>query len=266
MATVAQANPSDSGTGQEQATAYRQWPRPDFSPCTRMSWHEVLYMHWPLQPCHLQSLIPEGLELDTREGVAWVGIVPFRLSGVAARWLPPLPLISRFPEVTVRTYVTMGGKPGLWYFSLDATNPFAVFLAKCVFALPYNEASISLVNDGLWKRFRCQRRCPEQGPAELDVEYRPVGPTYQTREGTLEHFLTARYCIYTRDKSGELLRGEIDHPPLKLRNAQAIIHRNTMLQSLGLALPDQCPRLMYVHHTRVGSWRNQKAGCTLRSC
>jgi uncharacterized protein YqjF (DUF2071 family) len=246
---------------QQQSTACRPWPAPCFSPCTRMSWHEMLFMHWPVNECHLKSLLPAGVELESFDGQAWIGIVPFRMSGVAARWLPPLPWISKFPEVTVRTYVNVDGKPGLWYFSLDATNRFAVFMAKCVFALPYSESQISLTRDCMWRRFRSQRFVDGAVAAELDVEYRPIGSKFEAEPGTIDHWMTSRYCLYTIDKEGQILRGEIDHPTFKLQNAQAIVHKNSMVQALRLALPEQCPRLLYMHHSKVGSWRNQKTGC-----
>jgi uncharacterized protein len=246
--------------------AARPWPAPAYSPCTRMYWHEMLFMHWPVNTCHLRSLVPAGLEIDTFGGQAWVGIIPFRMSGVAARWLPPIPGISRFPEVMVRTYVVVDNRPGVWYFSLDATCRFAVFMAKCVFALPYSAARISMTRDGHWRRYRSQRCSGGKLTAELDVEYRPLGEPFQALAGTLDHWLTSRYCLYTSANDGGILRGEIDHPAMKLQNAQAIIHRNSMVESIGLALPDQCPRLLYAHQTRVGSWRNQKLACGTGVC
>ncbi len=223
-------------------------------------------MHWPICEDHLVTLLPEGVELDRFEGQAWIGIVPFRMSGVAARWLPPLPWLSRFPEVTVRTYVIVDGKPGLWYFSLDATSRFAVLLAKCIFALPYSDSKIAMTRDGMWRRFFNRRTEAGRVTAELDVEYRPVGPVFQAPANTLDHWLTARYCLYTRNPQGEILRGEIDHAPWRLRNVQAIVHRNTMVNALGLALPDQCPRVLYSDYNRVGSWRNKRIGCPTGNC
>ena len=102
-----------------------------------MQWHDLLFMHWPMAPAALRPLVPPPLELDTRDGTAWIGVVPFRMQGVHPHLMPNLPWISAFAELNVRTYVTIGGKPGVWFFSLDAANPLAVRAARLGFRLPY---------------------------------------------------------------------------------------------------------------------------------
>ncbi len=230
---------------------------PRKSPCARMKCHDLLFMHWPIHACHLVSLLPAGIELDTFEGQAWIGIVPFRMSDVTSKWMPPLPWISRFPEVVVRTCVSFNGRPGLWYFSLDAANRLAMFLARCMFALPYSDSHITLRRDGHWRRFHSRRIEAGETVAELDVEYRPVGPASVAESGTLDHWLTDRYCLFTTNREDQIVRGDFAHPPWRLQKAQAIIHRNTMVNRLGLALPDQCPRLLFAKQSPVSVWRNR---------
>src|SRR5688500_5474109 len=112
-----------------------------------MRWHELLFMHWPVPAAALRPLIPAGLELDTFDGSAWLGVVPFRMSGIRRRLLPPVPGTAAFPELNVRTYVTAGAKPGVWFFSLDAANRLAVRVARWTFHLPYYDATMSCTRD-----------------------------------------------------------------------------------------------------------------------
>ena len=123
-------------------TAHRPWPPPARSWGLAMVWHDLLFAHWPLGPQALRDLIPPDLEIDTYEGRAWLGIVPFRMSGVRVRGLPPLLGTGAFPELNVRTYVRIGERPGVWFFSLDAASPLGVRVARRVFGLPYQDAHL----------------------------------------------------------------------------------------------------------------------------
>ena len=157
-----------------------------------------------------------------REGDAWLGITPFRVTGLRLHGLPPVPVLSSFPEVNVRTYVTHDGKPGIWFFSLDADSPWAVGAARLVYRLPYHRASIEVAHRGDWVDYASSR-----DGAALDVSYRPMGPVSPPEAGTIEHFLTERYCLYT-EHGGRLLRAEIHHPRWPLQGAEAEIRENTM--------------------------------------
>ena len=108
-----------------------------------MSWHDLLFMHWPVPQEALRPQIPPALQLDTFDGSAWLSVPPFRMSATRPRCLPSVPPLSNFPELNVRTYVTAEGKPGIWFFSLDAANPVAVRLARATFHLPYFDARMS---------------------------------------------------------------------------------------------------------------------------
>jgi uncharacterized protein YqjF (DUF2071 family) len=182
----------------------------------------LLFMHWRVDADTLRELLPEQLPLDTLDGEAWLGVTPFRVSGFRLRGLPPAPVLSSFPETNVRTYVTYEGKPGIWFFSLDADSPWAVEAARRTYHLPYHHAKMRDDRRGDTIEYRSER-----GRAVLDLAYRGTGAPTPAKEGTLEYFLTERYCLYTRHR-GRLERAEIHHRPWPLQTAEAEIRENTM--------------------------------------
>ena len=236
----------------------RLWPIPERSWFMRMKWHDLLFIHYPVPVASLRKLIPGPLEIDTFAGQAWIGIVPFRMSGVSPRWMPDLPWMSRFPELNVRTYVTVNDRPGVWFFSLDATNPVAVRGARYLFHLKYMDAMIDISSSEEWFEYRSVRTHRGEPKANLRVDYRPIGRSFFAEPGSLEHWLTARYCLYTADRNDRVLRGEIEHPPWALRNAQAVIHENSMLNGLDIAVPDVEPLLHFAEETSVVAWSNER--------
>src|SRR5262245_48625605 len=154
------------------------------------NWHDLLFAHWQAPAEKMRGLVPRGLEMDTFGGTAWIGVVPFRMSGVRLRGTPGLPWISAFPELNVRTYVKAEGKPGVWFFSLDAANWIAVELARAWFHLPYFSARMSLQESGDEVRY-FSRRVDRRGSDEsLGMKYRGQGGTFKAQPGTLEYFLT----------------------------------------------------------------------------
>ena len=240
-------------------TSHRTWPLPERSWAMRMNWHDLLFMHWRVDVTELRHLIPDHLEIDTFDGDAWIGIVPFRMSGVAPRFVPNIPYMSSFPELNVRTYVTVNGKPGVWFFCLEATNPIAVRVARRWFHLPYMDAQIALSNtsrknDCKWISYSSTRTHKNEPGAKLLIDYRPIGSEFIASPRSLEDFLTSRYCLYSADRSGKVYRGEIDHNPWRLRDAQAIVKENTMTDWLGIELPNEPPVLHFAKQTRVVAW------------
>ena len=212
-------------------------------------WHDLLFAHWPIEVAAMRAAVPRAVELDLFEGRAWLGIVPFRMSGVRPRFLPPVPRLSAFPELNVRTYVTHEGKPGVHFFSLDARNPLAVAIARAWFHLPYFRAAMSCVREGEGIRYASVR--PN---AELKGSYRPVGEVFRARPGTLEHWLTERYCLYAYPRGGGLLRSEIHHAPWPLQPAEAAFERNTMARVHGFELPPEPPLLHFARRQDVVVW------------
>src|SRR5690606_20213232 len=104
--------------------AHRPWPPPAAPWVMAQRWQDLLFAHWPLPPAVLSALLPPALELDVYSGQGWLGVVPFRMSGVRLRLLPAVPWLSAFPELNVRTYVRLRDrgveKRGVYFFSLDA--------------------------------------------------------------------------------------------------------------------------------------------------
>jgi uncharacterized protein YqjF (DUF2071 family) len=206
-------------------------------------------MHWRVPADALRELLPERLPLDVHEGDAWLGVTPFRISGFRLRGLPPVPVLSSFPEVNVRTYVTYEGKPGIWFFSLDADSPWAVEAARRTYHLPYHHARIRDERRGDRVDYRSDRT-----GATLDVSYRPAGAPAAAEQGSLEYFLTERYCLYT-EHEGRLERAEIHHTPWPLQAAEAELRENTMAP---VAL-DSDPLLHYSERQDVVIWSLERA-------
>jgi uncharacterized protein len=224
------------------------------------TWHDLLFAHWPVPLTTLRPQIPASLEIDTFDGAAWLAVVPFRMSGVRLRGTPSIPWLSSFPEVNVRTYVKRDGQPGVWFFSLDAANPIAVEIARRWFHLPYFRAAMQIQKRGDWFEYNsvCNHRDAPLG--ELSVKYRPIEPVQFSVRGTLEHFLTERYCLYTTNASGRLIRGEIHHAPWPLQLAEAQFKKNTMSESHGIILPGTRPLLHFASCQDVIVWSPQTVG------
>lgn len=229
--------------------AHRQFPPPHRPWAMFMRWHDLLFAHWPVPAERLRPFVPAGLEIDSFDGSAWLGIVPFRMSGIRHRLLPPIPGLAAFPELNVRTYVhptTDPDRPGVWFFSLDAPSRIAVRAARGLFGLPYMDAEMRCDAMGQAIRYRSRRTGPQdalvQGPtrtrsAEFQAEYAPAGPVFTAAPGTLEFFLTHRFCLYSQRRSS-LIRLDIDHGPWPLQPAAWTVARNTMAEPLGLSGAD----------------------------
>jgi uncharacterized protein len=234
-------------------TEHRPWPLPERPWLMGQTWHDLLFAHWAVPPEKLDRLIPEPLELDVRHGSAWLGVTPFVVAGLRGRGMAPLPWLSWFPEVNVRTYVSYGGRPGIWFFSLDAARLAAVGAARRGYQLPYFHAEMRASRLGEMIVYRSRRRS-ESGPrAELRAEYGPSGPRLPVEDGSLERWLTERYCLYVVDERGRPLRADIHHAPWPLQPAEARIERNTMAAGLGLHLDDE-PLLHFSARQDVVIW------------
>jgi len=218
------------------------------------SWQQLLFAHWRVPLETLRPLIPAALEIDTFEGEAWLGIVPFSMREVHVRGLFNAPGLSAFPELNVRTYVQRDGKPGVWFFSLDAANRVAVRAARQFFHLPYYDAAMSSTREGEWVHYRSQRADSRSPSALFEARYRPVSPVFRAEAGSLDRWLTERYCLYCADPSGSLFRCEIQHPAWSLQRAEAEITVNSMVEGLGITLPDDPPLLHYSERLDVLTW------------
>jgi uncharacterized protein YqjF (DUF2071 family) len=233
------------------STEHRPWPLPRFPWFLRMRWNDLAFLHWPVDPVIMRSKIPPEVILDV-DGNAWLGITPFEMSNTRPRWLPPIPGLSTFPELNVRTYVTVNGKPGIWFLSLDADNRLAVRAARMGFGLPYKDADMAIDRADATVHYRSSR---SKGDAEANfvARYRPTGDVYHSKPGTLEHWLTERYCLYTSCR-GRILRGEIHHAPWPLQSATIEIEHNSMAKVEGFDLPPEPELVHFAKQLDVVGW------------
>jgi uncharacterized protein YqjF (DUF2071 family) len=226
-------------------TSHRPWPMPDGPWVNAQSWLDLCFLHWRVDPDELRKLVGRSVELDTFDGEAWLGVTPFVLANLRVRGLPPLPRVSRFPELNVRTYVTRDDKPGIWFFSLDAASTVAVEGGKRYYKLPYNRAQMSSHRVGDRVEYTSDR-----AGARFSGSYRGEGDLFRADPGTLEYFLTERYCLYTED-AGAGFRCEIHHPPWDLQRGQATIDVNTVVP---LAIGGGLPHVLFAPRQDVVVW------------
>ena len=213
-------------------------------------WHDLLFAHWPMAEEALRRLVPLELSLDVFNGWCWIAIAPFHMSGIRARGVPAVPGLSCFPELNLRTYVSIDGKPGVFFFSLDAASAIAVWAARTFYRLPYFHATISTKAEGGHIDYASNR---SRGHAEFRATYRPNGPVELRPRGTLEHWLTERYCLYTVEDH-RIYRAEIHHLPWRLQNAAAEFETNTLASAAGVSLPQVPPLLHFSKRLDVLIW------------
>jgi uncharacterized protein YqjF (DUF2071 family) len=222
-------------------------------------WNDLLFAHWPVPASEIAPRLPEGLEPDVFQGSAWLGVVPFWLDRLKVRGLPSIPGMRSFPDLNVRTYVRdqNTGTPGMYFFSLDATNLLAVALAHTFFHLPYHWAEMRLDQRSEREFAFYSRRRFSPRPVIFNARYRGLGPTSKladARSGTLEYFLMERSSLFTRNRAGQAVRANLHHVPWPLEEAQAEIERNDLAQSIGIQLPDIEPVLHYSRRLAVYVW------------
>ncbi len=230
----------------------RQWP------AMRQKWRDLLFIHWPINPDALRPLIPSHLELDLFEGTAYVGLVPFTMTGVRPVGLPAVAGLSSFHETNVRTYVRMADRdPGVWFFNLDAANSIAVLLARRLFHLPYNYARMFLEHESAARPgepasilYAGTRRWPGPLPASYFVRAIPVGPIQPAPVGSLEHFLVERYILFTAWK-GRLYQGRVHHTPYPLQSARLLSFDESLLAATGIERPEIAPLVHFAAGVNV---------------
>ena len=246
------------GVNLEQV-AHRPWPLPAGKWIMAQTWHDLLFAHWPVPEAVLRPHIPVRLAIDTFDEQAWLGVVPFRMSGVRLRGTPAVPGLSAFPELNVRTYVLADGKPGVWFFSLDADNRIAVAIARAWFHLPYFRARMSCEERNGWIEYKCRRSRRGAPCGVLNGRYRAAGDVFSAAPGSLEHFLTERYCLYTAGEEGQLILGEIHNAPWPLQAAEAELTSNTMPEADGIYLSPAKPLLHFSKRQDVVVWQPRLA-------
>ena len=230
-------------------TEHRPWTLPEEPWTSAQSWVDLAFLHWPVDADELRRLVPGSVELQTFDGAAWLGIVPFLLTGLRVRGLPPIPRLSTFPELNVRTYVTHGDRPGIWFFTLDAGSTWFVEAAKRLYRLPYQHARMRCGRSGEYVHYEAAR-----AGAAFSGRYRGDGELFHAEAGSLEEFLTERYCLYTED-GGRLYRADIHHPRWDLQRGKAVIDLNTMSP---LPRLDEGPHVLFSPRQDVVVWPLQE--------
>jgi hypothetical protein len=233
-------------------TDHRPWAMPRGPWLMTQTWHDLLFAHWPVPPEQVRALVPAPFELDLFDGQAWIGIVPFHMTNVAPRGVPSLPWVSEFPELNVRTYVRVDDRPGIYFFSLDAGSALAVWTARALLNLPYHTAAMTVGPAAGGVTYRSMRSGDRA--AQFRATYGPVGPAFVAIEGSLEHFLTERYCLYNLNRRAAPYRLEIHHPPWPLQPATASIDRNTIGEANGITVPGTAPLLHFSKRQDMVAW------------
>lgn len=242
-----------------EKTSHRPWPLPPGRWAMSQRWNDLLFAHWPMRSAEIEALLPEGLEADICQGSAWIGVVPFWMDRIRMRGMPQIPGARKFPELNLRTYVreTRTRTPGVYFFSLDAASLLAVIAARSLFDLPYYWSQMSIKPRGDREFAYYSRRLLSGKPVRFAARYRGLGPTHklaQSKPGSIEYFLTERYCLFTKNAMGRLVRADIHHVPWPLEEAEAEITQNDLAAHVGLRLPDTPPLLHYSRHLAVYVW------------
>ena len=278
-------------------TAHRPFPLPGRGWVFKQRWMDLLFMHWPVPASALRALVPAALEIDEFDGTSWVGVVPFHMEGIAPRGGFAVPWLSAFAELNLRLYVSYKGVAGVWFISLDAANPVAVWVARHVFHLPYFNARMSVQADADSIRYASTRKTAKGtvSPA-FAGRYKPTSGVYPSKPHSLDAFLTERYCLYTvaplgattdRPSStgatpptaptpptppatgarpagqsrGRLLRGHVHHAPWPLQRAEAEIDANTIATAQGISTTGP-PILHFSRRIDVALWWLEKLDVT----
>jgi uncharacterized protein len=216
-------------------------------PLMRQSWRDLTFLHWPYDPSVVRPLVPAELELDLYDGAAWVGLVPFLITGLTHPRAPVLPWLSNFAETNVRTYVVdRQGRAGVWFFSLDAARLPAVIGARLAYALPYFWARMTIRSDQAGTHYTSTRL---HGPkAESDILVQPGDAIATPTER--ERFLTARFRLYAR-RGGRLLDAAIEHEPWPLQRANVLELRQNLVRASGLPEPSGEPLAQFARKVDV---------------
>jgi uncharacterized protein len=232
--------------------SHRPWPLPHLPWMMKQTWNNLLFAHYPIRLEILQKLVPNALPVDSFNGTGWIGVVPFHMTDIRLRGFPPLPGTDKFPELNVRTYVTLDSKSGVYFFSLDAANRLAVWVAKTFYHLPYMYADIKMKHNAPIIVFESNRRSRDD--VKLTCSYRPISEPFHAAKGSFEEWMAERYCFYTLNNRGVPLRCDILHHPWLLQDAEAEFNQNTILSKQGLSVESGQPILHFSKKLEVRTW------------
>ena len=210
------------------------------------AWERLLFLHWPVDAESVRALLPPGVEVDTFEGRAWVGLVPFTMKRVRPRWAPApgRAWYENFHETNVRTYVVCNSEPGVWFFSLDAASALAVVAARAWYKLPYFHARMTLQENGANLFYKSRRLWPRPLRASCAVAATPQGEIFHAAPETFEHFLVERYTLFSHARN-RLFRGQVHHAPYPLQRAEITSCEESLVAAAGIVRPDCAPHALY---------------------
>ena len=217
---------------------HRPWPLPETRWNWRQAWLDLAFVHFRARNESILPLLPDGVKLQKFDGSPWVGLVPFGMAGVMRRSLPGFLQLPPFPELNLRTYVEVDGKPGVWFFSLDADSRILVFGGRHFYGLPYHLAKMQQNWQNGWCEFSSRRRT---GPECFHGRYRPVGEVFFARPGSFEHWATERYCLFSHTERRGIVCAEVHHAPWPLQKAEVEIHESSIISNSGILLAGEPP-------------------------
>jgi uncharacterized protein YqjF (DUF2071 family) len=233
---------------------HRPWPLPAGRWMWRQTWKQLAFIHYRIETPALRALIPDELEIQEFGGSAWIGVVPFLMADVSVRELPSIAPMRRFPELNVRTYVQKDGRPGVWFFSLDADCWPIVLGGRMLYGLPYHKAQMAHVSENNAIRFESTRR---DAGTRFRTSFRPLGDVFYASAGSFEHWAAERYCLYSEDHRG-LLSVDVHHQPWPLQKASVVVHENALFEAAGIVLQNQEPVCHFSTGVEVVSFSPQR--------
>ncbi len=231
-------------------TTHRPWPLPDEEWTWKQSWLHLAFIHYPIDANAVQARIPTNLRVQEFDGTAWVGIVPFLMCDVRRGNLPSFSTLGAFPEVNLRTYVECNGRPGVWFFSLDADSWPVVLGGRVLYGAPYFKASMSHTLEGAG--FRIESVRARDGTC-FRATCLPVGPAFRSRPGSFEHWMAERYCLYSRVR-GATICTDVHHRPWPLQAADIQVHQSDLMAAEGLMAGEGAPRCHFSSGVEVVSY------------
>lgn len=235
-------------------TSHRPYPLPETPWVMHQAWNDFLFMHWPVSVEQVRACVPEALPLHLRDGVCWLGVIPFHMTDVRPRGTINVPGISAFPELNVRTYVIVDGVPGVYFLSLDACHRIAVETARLTYDLPYFMADMAWERQGESLHYRSKRTDGRGEGCELVCRYTPTGDYRYAKAGSLAAWLSERYCLFTVSSRGDIVRTDVHHLPWPMRDVHVDLERNTMAAAHGIDLPATGMVAMYSPGVDVVVW------------
>ena len=230
-------------------------PAPVQHPVMKQQWRDLAYIHWRYDPAVVQELLPEGIEVDTFDGSAWVGLIPFSMRNISFPLIPPVPYFGSFPEVNVRTYVKRNGVPGVWFFSLDVNRLIPAFVARTTYFIPYCWGKASHKKVEVKLLTSVTRRWPSKSSSHIELS---IGERIES-PSDLAHFLSARWGLYSKGFGGKLRYAPVDHEQWQLYEASIVILDDHLVTAAGLPTPTGEAYVMFSPGVSVRIGKPRKA-------